>query len=322
MTKDILLVDGNSIAHANHNGTVLTVGGPSGFQVQAIYGFLRSLRAMLQAADPGTEALVLWDGKAQWRLDIYPEYKGNRAQRDPEQEARHQAFKKQTPIIEKALQLLGVKQARSPLLEADDLANHIVRSIVSRNATRPAAERQRVKLVSGDQDWLQLVREEVSWWDPIRDRTVTTANFLDFTGYFTPAEFVQGKALLGDTSDNIPGIPGIGEKTASAFLAEHRDVHQWLEGCRSGAISPATRKSKKAASLHPEQILASEEGRAIFARNLLLMDMSNCRRPEPGEMVISQAPGNREGFLTLCQRLAFASILREQAMFLKHFNVN
>jgi len=317
MAKHIQLIDGNSIAHANHNGAVLTMGGPSGMQVQAIFGFLRSLKAMLEK-DPG-EPVVLWDGKAQWRLDIFDGYKGNRTQRDPKQEAHHAAFKKQTPIIEKAVALLGVKQVRSPLLEADDLAKHFVAALVAANKLKALADRTRITLVSGDKDWLQLVQEDVEWFDPIRDRRVTTANFFEFTGYMTPAEFVEGKCLQGDTSDNIPGIYKLGETTAQQLLARWKTIERFFAEVDAGTYKPATRASATAKTKHPEELLASDEGRALFRRNVQLMDMRHCRKPEQGEMVIQAAPGNRAAFLELCGRLSFASMLREQGMFLRHF---
>jgi DNA polymerase-1 len=316
LDKTILLVDGNSIAHANHNGTVLTVGGPTGMQVQAIYGFLRSMRALLQATSGEKELIVLWDGKAQWRLDIFPGYKGNRTQRDAKQEAHHQAFKKQMPVIEKALQLLGVRQMRSPLLEADDLAKHLVELL---------SPKYPIQLVSGDQDWLQLVRyahggtKEVTWFDPIRDRRVHAANFFESTGFMSTAEFVEGKCLQGDDSDNIPGIEGIGPGTAQKFMAKWQSIDRFFAAVDSGRHTPAVRKSKTAKSLHPEQLLSAPEGRAMMAMNRQLMDMTRCRRPDAGEMVVSNGPGSKAGFVTLCERLAFASILRELGMFLRNF---
>ena len=143
--KHILIVDGNSIAHANHNATVLTV---NGMQVQAIFGVLKSLRALLQATPGEKQLLVLWDGKAQFRLDQFPEYKGNRTAMDEKQAAHKAAFKAQTPFIEKALSLLGVRQMRSPLLEADDLAGHLVPKL--------SAAGTQVTMVTGDKDLLAL----------------------------------------------------------------------------------------------------------------------------------------------------------------------
>lgn len=318
MAKHLLLVDGNSVGHANHNGTVLTVGGPTGMQVQAIYGYLRSMRALTNRY-PGADLLNLWDGKAQWRLDIFPDYKGNR-ESDPKKAAHRAAYKKQTPFIEKALELLGVPQARSPLLEADDLAKHIVESITASNALKAPADRTRITLVTGDHDWMQLIRELVDWYSISADNHVTHENFFQKTGYMSTAEFVEGKCLQGDTSDNIPGIEGVGDGTAQKFLAQWRNLDRFWAAVDDGTHTPVARKSKTAKSLHPEQLIASPEGRAMLRMNRQLMDMRNCRKPEQGEMVIKAQPGNKEGFLTLCERLAFASILREQAMFLRSFS--
>lgn len=306
--KHILLIDGNSIAHANHNASVLSVGD---FQTQAIFGFLKSLHH-LKNKWPRAEIIVLWDGKAQWRLDIYPEYKGNRAPLDEKQAAAKAAFQRQTPFIEKALALLGIKQVRSPLLEADDLAGFFTRSLGA--ATQ-------ITLVSGDRDWISLVGPNVVWFDPIRDRSVEHDTLLDRTGYVSTDAYVQGKALQGDNSDNIVGIDGLGEKGAQLFLAKHGDVYAYLAKIDSGELTAAVRKSKTAASLHPEQILTSPEGRALFERNMKLMDLRQSRRPEPGEMVINRGTPNPEGFLALCQRLAFFSILRSYRTFLMAFGL-
>jgi DNA polymerase-1 len=310
MSKHILLVDGNSIAHANHNATPLTVGG---FQVQAIFGFLRSMNALLEKTPGEKEIIVLWDGRAQWRLDMYPEYKGNRAPMNADEAAHKEALKKQMPFIEKALSLLGIRQYRSPLLEADDLAGYFSRSF--------SASGRKMTLVSGDRDWITCVDENVSWFDPIRDRRVDMDNLLQFTGYFTTDAYVQGKALQGDNSDNIAGIPKMGEKGAAKFLAQWHNVHEFFRQVDAGEYTPTARKDKNAASLHPEQFLASPEGRAIFERNVKLMDLRQSRRPEKGEVIVSNAVANVPGFIHLCERLAFASILRDRRNFLRNFSL-
>lgn len=309
MPKHILLVDGNSIAHANHNGTTLTVGG---VQVQAIFGCLRSAAKMAQM-NPGSEQIWLWDGRAQFRLDIYPEYKGNRKAMDAKQAAHKEAFKKQTPFVEKMLEYLGVKQYRSPLLEADDLYYHFAKTLAARGF--------QVTAVSGDKDWLQGVDADVSWFDPIRDRRCTPENFLELTGYETTRAFVEGKALQGDGSDNITGVGGLGEKGAALFLAKWKSVEHFFAAVDAGTHAPAKRASKTATSLHPEQALASPEGRALFRRNMALMDLSAARKPVNGEVIQKNGTPDPEKFVMLCERFAFASILREQAMFLKTFNL-
>lgn len=308
--KHVFVVDGNSLAHANHNGTTLTVGG---MQVQAIFGMLKSISALMRDA-PGDnkELLILWDGKAQFRIDLYPEYKGNREALDPEAAAHKEAFKRQTPFIEKAFELLGVKQLRSPLLEADDLAGYLVPMLV--------AQGHQVTIVSGDRDWLQLVSEDVTWFDPIRGRRVDPSNFLEFTGYYTVESYVQGKALQGDNSDNITGVPWLGEKTAALFLATWKDVNRFFAAVDDGSYKPKV-SGKKATRVHPETFLASPEGREVFQRNMKLMDWKLSRKPEPGELIINRKPANPKGFELFCQKLAFASILRDMRPFLRSFGI-
>lgn len=305
----LIVIDGNSIAHANHNTTKLTVGD---FEVQAIFGFLRSLRFIMRNERADTQVVVLWDGRAQWRMDIYSDYKGNREALDAKQAAHKEAFKRQTPFIEKALSLLGITQIRSPLLEADDIAAHLIPA---------AAMKRRVRMVTGDQDWLQLVHPEVTWFDPIRDRTVTYADFFENTGYFDPVTFGHGKALVGDNSDNVPGIPKMGDKTAQVFLAKWKTPAAFFEEVDNGTYKPATRKDPKATSKHPEEFLASPEGRAVYQRNYQLLSMLNARRPAPGELVVNKGKFDRAAFIQLCTRLNFASILREQEQFFRDINV-
>jgi 5'-3' exonuclease len=310
MQNHVVVVDGNSIAHANHNANVLTVGT---MQVQAIFGMLKSLRAILQGI-PGEKRLItFWDGKAEFRKELFPEYKGNREAMTPEEEASKAAFQRQTPFIEKSLELLGVRQYRSPLLEADDLAGHII--------PRLSAAGTKVTMISGDKDWIQLVDENVTWVDPIRARSVNMSNFLEFTGYFNSAAFVQGKALVGDNSDNINGIYKLGDVTAQMLLAEWKDMNLFFKAVDDGTYTPKTRKSKTAASLHPEQLLASPEGRALFQRNVKLMDLRLSRKPAPGEMVIRDGKADIAAFELFCHRMAFRSILAEWGMFLKAFNL-
>lgn len=298
--KHIFVVDGNSIAHAAHNGSVLTVGD---MQVQAVFGFLRSMRALLNTS-ANSEVIVLWDGKAEFRKELYPAYKANRDTLDPKQEAHRIALRKQTPLIEKAMTYLGVRQARCPHLEADDLAGFLVPKL--------ALSGRSVTMVSGDKDWIQAVTSDVVWFDPIRDRTCSEANFLEFTGYETPLAFVQGKALIGDSSDNISGVGGIGKVGAPIFLARWKNVYRFLQEVDDGNVPKLTKA---------ECNLVSEDGRATFERNMNLMDWKRSPKPKKGEVVYSSIEANPQKFKHLCERLAFASIVRELDPFLKSFGI-
>lgn len=292
-----IIIDGNSLGHAAHNATKLTVGE---MQTQAIFGMVKSIKLLAEKYS-GWSMLVLWDGKADWRKAIYPDYKENRKAKDEKQLAHKEAYKAQSPFVRKALSLLGVRQMFATSHEADDMAGILVKKI---------AGTQDIVLVSGDRDWLQLVRPGVIWFDPIRDNTVGSGNFMDFTGYFTPQEFLQGKALMGDSSDNISGVGGIGEKGAPEFLAQFKGVRNFFTQVDDGTFAP----KKKA-----HQNLASPEGRAAFARNLKLMSLLNVPTPNPEDTNIIAADYDEGRFRVLCEKLSFLSILRDFDNFIRPF---
>lgn len=293
-----LIVDGNSIGHANHNATKLTVGE---METQAIFGVVKSIHALAKN-HPGWNMAVLWDGKAQWRKEICPEYKENRKATDEKQAAHKESYKKQSPFVRKALQLMGVRQMLVTSAEADDMAGLMTKKL--------AKAGQRVKLITGDKDWLQMVQSGVVWFDPIRDRECNMSNFFEFTGYRTPEQFLDGKALMGDSSDNISGVGGIGEKGAPEFIAEFGSVAEFYRQVESGIFVP-----KKKAHIR----LASPEGRAVFERNRKVMNLLDVPTPPKEDVSVIAPTYNRDAFRALCEKLAFHSILREFDAFLEPF---
>ncbi len=293
------VIDGNALGNAHHAATTLSI---QGFQTQAIYGYVRMMREMTVSGGPGSRSLILWDGRSKKRYAMFPTYKADRELRleDPEQLASKNAYRAQVPVIQKALTLLGFTQMVAPDYEADDLAGVIVRKF----------DQAPKRLITGDEDWLQLVNARTEWFDPRKDgKRINYNNFHLATGYFTQEEFLHGKCLIGDGSDNIPGIPDIGDKTAATFMAEHRSVYEFFKKVDAGAYVPKARKSKNAKSLHPEQVLASPEGRQIFDRNMQLMDLRDPNISQD-EIVLIPAGFDPDKFKTLCERLGFVSLLR------------
>lgn len=297
MAKTVV-IDMNSIGHAQHNGVKLTSGE---FQTQAIFGSIKALRG-IKERNPGAQLLCLWDGKAHWRFDLYPDYKSNRNDPDPKKAAHKEAYKAQIPLLKKALQYMGVKQMLVASAEADDMAGLMVKRLSDAG--------NGLLLVTGDKDWLQLVRPGVTWHDPIRDNTVNVSNFFDFTGYETPEGFLDGKALMGDNSDVISGVGGIGEKGAPEFIAQFKTVQNFFDKVDAGQFVP----KKKA-----HERLASPEGRAIFERNRKLMNLLEVPVPKSEDINVIKPEFNKERFKTICERLAFQSILRDLDNFVKPF---
>ncbi len=291
------ILDGNALGNAHHAATRLSF---KGMQTQAVYGYVRMMREMLVTGAQHS-FLVLWDGRAKRRFELLPTYKIDREQRleDPVQLAQKNAYRAQVPVIRKALTLLGFDQLVAPDFEADDIAGLLVKR-------HPTIKK---RLITGDGDWLQLIDDNCEWYDPRKDgKRVTHATFHESTGYFTPTEFLQGKALQGDTSDSIPGVGGIGEKGAALLLAEHRSVEAFFAKVDAGWV-PTGKKLREFAAT----------GRQIFERNMQLMDLRDPDIPK-GVIQITEGFFEPEKFHTLCSRLGFASITRSFSEWIKPFN--
>lgn len=295
-----LLIDGNSIGYCSHHATKLSSGG---METQAIFGFIKTMRELRQEY-PGHKPMVLWDGKAQWRYDIHPEYKSNRTD-DPKKVKVKEAYVAQRPYIARALDALGVRQLTAATHEADDLAGYFVSELTKKGGT------DEIVLITGDRDWIQLVRKGVVWRD-LRsdDRVVTTKTLMDKTGFISPFTFLEGKCLQGDTSDCIPGVGGIGEKGAPEFLAEFGSVRNFWTQVDSGTFDPVKKAHIR---------LASEEGRRAFGRNFRLMQLLRVPAPKRSDMDLRLGKFDKEKFAEVCEELAFVSILRTLDHFVQPF---
>ncbi|WKZ86254.1 5'-3' exonuclease [Ralstonia pickettii] len=294
-----LLIDANSIGYACHSSTKLTAGG---MQTQAVFGFVRTMRE-LRREYPKHTPMVLWDGRAEWRFKLHPLYKSNR-DNDPKKVAMKEAYAEQRPYIARALKHLGIRQVTALQHEADDMAGYFVAELTK----NPENE---VVLITGDEDWIQLVRRNVTWRDMRNDdKKVSLANLFDKTGYKTPYAFLEGKCLQGDTSDVISGVGKIGEKGAPEFLAQFGTVREFWRRVDSGEFTLKYVAHKN---------LASPEGRAIFARNLKLMQLLKVQKPAKEDMRVEIGKVDDEAFQALCEELAFSSILKNVPLFTSIF---
>lgn len=341
MANKTILVDGNSIGYAGHHATKLRVGD---LETQAVLSFCRSMRGELWS-NPHAGLMVLWDGRAQWRYDLHPDYKSNRDD-SPEKRREREAYKAQRPYIARALHALGITQMTAYDREADDLAGLMVNRLTARG--------DEVELSTGDEDWLQLLRKGVTWRDPRNDeKRITLANFLDKTGYASPLAFLEGKALQGDGSDVISGVGGIGETGAPLFLAEHGSVRRFWQRCEAGEIKPANKAQQRLLSgrcpmdrdewmatftydrdpTHDDEKHRKAEaravkkhgeawpgqGRALFNRNFMLMQLLKPRPLDPSQLFVDRGEFNRQAFTELCEELSFNSILKTMDAFIAPF---
>jgi 5'-3' exonuclease len=198
--------------------------------------------------------------------------------------------------------MLGVPQMVNAEREADDLAGYFVPRLTKSG---------RVLLVTGDSDWWQLVGPDCDWFDPRKaGMYVSMSDFFKKTGYFGPDEYIEGKALIGDTTDDIPPAGGIGKKGAPEFMAEFRSMQKFRDMCDSGEFQPRLKK-------HVE--LWKGESRRNWDRNMQLMDLRNPPAPDPAKTTIIPGTLNEDGFRALCERLAFRSILAQWDHFMNPF---
>lgn len=304
------LIDGNSIGFAAQNTTPLTTG--DGSQTQAIFGFLRTLRASMNKF-PEHKPVVLWDGKAQWRYDLYPGYKDRSGKSSKIDESRGQ-YQRQRPLIGKGLKHLGVTQVISMGAEADDLAFNL--------CERYESAGYQIVLTTGDKDWMQLINSNIIWYEHRSDkqRIVTEYNFFDETGYATTAGFIEGKALQGDSSDTIKGVGGIGEAGARNLIAEFGSVAALIAGIKRGEIILKKKALKDlVANAIPNRKGYDTPMLDAFNRNLKLMDLKRGPTIKIDDISVSRGIFDRDAFRDFCDNLFFRSIVADFDTWVKPF---
>jgi 5'-3' exonuclease len=314
MSRGLLLIDGSNIGHAANSATKLVVGD---MPTQAIFGVLKTLRPMLATFSMLTP-IVLWDGRS-WRKDLFKEYKESRdkvavTKNDEKINEARAEFKRQSPYIKLAIKTLGIRQMSALNWEADDLAGMLVNKTLGR----------RVVMISGDKDWIQLVRPNVAWLDPMRNEKLTVdsipkrlgwnpdkkklsicdgVSMPGFIGVPSARAWLDMKALMGDKSDDIPGVGGIGEKGAIELVSTYGSVTAFMNGCMDRSIDVAALPKKFS------DFFEQMERQDNYYRNMHLMDLNTKMRPAPINMVLDAPKLNRPGFKTICNRFYFKSIL-------------
>jgi len=301
------LVDGNSIGYAAHQraGMRLTAGNRD---TTGIFGALTTMRKLFEQ-HMSSAPIVLWDGRS-WRKDRYPEYKANRVA-DPAKVAEREAYKVQRRDIARGLQYLGVPQLIAANMEADDLA-----SIVSR---RTIAKGQNVVLVTGDKDWLQIVRPGVMWVDHKQARKCAHTDFEAFTGCKSPKTFIQMKALMGDVGDNVPVCGGVGEKGALDLFRLFGDVDSFLALSVEEVQAAFLADGKKKVPVKYQRLYSDQAIQKRYRANLELVDLAHPTIPAPERLQLIRKPLDEAGFRSFCGEFAFISILNDFDRFMRPF---
>nr|WP_264006332.1 DNA polymerase I [Mycolicibacterium sphagni] len=205
-----MLLDGNSLAfRAFYALPAENFKTKNGLTTNAVYGFTAMLINLLRDEQPTHVAAAFDVSRQTFRSERYPEYKANRS-------ATPDEFRGQIEITKEVLAALGITVLAEPGFEADD--------IIATLATQAEQEAYRVLVVTGDRDSLQLVSPDVTVLYPrkgVSDLTRFTPEAVVEKYGLTPAQYPDFAALRGDPSDNLPGIPGVGEKTAAKWIVEY-----------------------------------------------------------------------------------------------------
>lgn len=244
----LLLIDANNIGYASMYIPALSSLSHEGQATGGILGVIQSAMRLIQKF-PGSVPFLLWDGHASWRKDILPEYKANR--KDPAQQEVAQSWERQRAIASILFLHLGIPQIRAADAEADDLAGFLTRAI-DRSGQSTV---RRIALASGDTDWWQAISPKVTWLSPITDKLVTLDSLrsdqVKDGPFLSPDEYLEAKIIAGDSSDNIPGVSGVGLKTACKLLRQHVGTQGII-----AAVEQGRAKDKRSISIaeHAERI--------------------------------------------------------------------
>lgn len=295
--SSFVLIDANSVGYAGQHGADLKVGEQP---TQAIYNSILALRAQ-QALDPAARIFYLWDSKADFRFALHPEYKGKRNTTAEQVKAKDE-YHSQQPFIERLVKSLGVTQIRIPGFEADDVAFQMTAKLIDKG--------HKVKLVSSDKDWLQMISHDVVWYDPRLDRTCNRAQFKDFTGFANVEQFVAAKCIEGDASDNIDGVPGLGEKACQLIFSRWPTINAMAAEYRSlpGGFTKELLGPEFGRCLKKLNAFCANEGDAMktYIRNQKLINLSLA--PKLGSIPLIQGEADEGAFFDVCGELAFRSI--------------
>ena len=215
--KHIYLVDGSTYIFRAYHALPPLTRKSDGFPVGAISGFCNMLDKLIKderEKNNLTHLLVIFDASGKtFRNDIYPEYKANRSS-PPED------LIPQFPVIRKATDAFNVNHVEMLGYEADDLIASYAKAAIN--------EKMKVTIVSSDKDLMQLVKEDVSMLDTMKNRLIQKNEVIEKFGV-EPKKVIDVQSLAGDSIDNIPGVPGIGIKTAALLINEYGNLDNLLE---------------------------------------------------------------------------------------------
>lgn len=241
MNKKIVLIDGHSILNRAFYG-LPDMTTSKGEHTNAVLGFINIMFKILEEEKPDYLGVAFDTHHPTFRHEMFVEYKGTRKGMPDE-------LREQVPVMKEVLKAMGVPILEKPGYEADDILGTL--------AARSEKEGDLVSVISGDRDLLQLASEKIKIRIPKTKKTGTEIE--DYLAqdvmnmyHVTPKQFIDLKGLMGDASDNIPGVPGVGEKTASKLIENYQsieNIYEHIEEMTPGKVTNSLKENKELAFL-------------------------------------------------------------------------
>src|SRR5712675_3504800 len=285
----IYLVDGSSYIFRAYHALPPLNRKSDGLQVNAVLGFCNMLWKLLREMPPESQpthlAIVFDKSEITFRNKLYPDYKAHRAPAPDD-------LIPQFPLIREAVRAFDLPCLEQVGFEADDLIATYVRQACEHGAI--------ATIVSSDKDLMQLVTDCVTMYDTMKDRRIGIAEVIEKFGV-PPEKVVEVQALAGDSTDNVPGVPGIGVKTAAQLIVEYGDLETLLQ--RASEIKQPKRR---------EALIENAE-KARISRQLVLLD-DKVKLDVPLDELAVQEPDARK-LIAFLKAMEFSALTRRVAEF-------
>ena len=285
----VFLVDGSSYIFRAYHALPPLTRKSDGLQLNAVYGFCNMLWKLLRDMKPEerpTHLAVVFDkSERTFRTEFYPEYKANRS--EPPDDLRPQF-----PLIREAVRAFDLPCLEQAGFEADDLIATYVRQAcdLGANAT----------IVASDKDLMQLVTDCVVMYDTMKDKRIGIPEVIEKFGV-PPEKVIEVQALIGDSTDNVPGVPGIGVKTAAQLIGEYGDLETLL--ARAGEIKQEKRR----------QTLIENAEKARLSKRLVTLDDHVALDVPLADLAVHEPDYQR--LVSFLKAMEFASLTRRVAEF-------
>ena len=279
--KSLYLIDGSSYIFRAFFGIRQFLSTSTGFPTNALYGFIHMLQKVVKDEKPDYLAVAFDSKEKTFRHKMYEDYKANR-------DAPPEDLAKQFPHFEPLVQAYNIHGVRVPGYEADD--------IIGTLAKKAAGEGFKVVIISGDKDMMQLIGPDIRMLDTMKNKWFGVEEVEEKFGV-TPDKVIDVMGLMGDSSDHIPGVKGVGPKTASELIRKFGSMQELYE--RIDEVDKAKLKDK----------LVQDKEMALLSRELVTI---NTTMELPGELedMKFKSPDNSE-LRKLFSEFEFSSLLAE-----------